>query len=765
MTKESVTRFATCPLCEATCGLAIEIEGDRVVKVRGDAADVFSAGFICPKGASIGELHADPDRISTPLVRRDGELVPASWDEAFTAIAERLTPIRDSGDRNATAVYLGNPNAHTLDGLIYLRALIKAIGTRNIFSATSVDQLPKQISCAAMFGTGLSIPIPDVDHTDYMLILGANPLASNGSLMTAPDMRGKLRRIRERAGRVVVIDPRRTRTAEVADEHHPIRPGRDAHFLAALVHTIVAEGLVDPGELAAHVAGLDEIGEAVAPFAPEAVAEACGIPAGEIRRIARDLAAAPSAAVYARIGTTTQEFGTLASWMVDVLNVLTGNLDRRGGVMFPLAAAAQSNSTGTGGRGRGFELGRWSTRVREVPEAFGELPVACLAEEITEPGEGQIRALVTVAGNPLVSTPNVGRLGAAFDSLDLLVSIDCYLNETSSRADVVLPVLSPLERPHYDLAFYQLSVRNIANYSPPVLPPDPKIEPEWRTMLRLAGLFAGAGPDVDVDGFDDMVALEVARRETVTEGSPAQGMEPADVLAALAGRRGPERILDLMLRCGPYGAGIADRPGRGNGTALSLDVLETNPHGVDLGPLEPRLPDMLRTAGGKVELCPAALLGDLDRLAESLGRDRERFVLIGRRDLRSNNSWMHNLPHLVRGKERCTMQVNPADAKRLGLTEGGAAAVSSRAGNVVVPVEVTDTIMEGVVSIPHGWGHDAAGARMSVAADNPGVNSNLLADEMLDRHAVRERRPERHPGRGRARLRPDRGSSRRLSRG
>ncbi len=731
MTEESVTRFATCPLCEATCGLALEIAGDEVVKVRGDSEDVFSRGFICPKGASIGELHADPDRIATPLVRRDGELVEASWDEAFAAIAEKLEPIRADGDRNATGVYLGNPNAHTLDGLIYLRALIKAIGTRSIFSATSVDQLPKQIACASMFGTGLTLPIPDVDHTDHMLILGANPLASNGSLMTAPDMRGKLRSIRERGGKVIVVDPRRTRTAEAADEHHPIRPGRDAHFLAAVVHTVVAEDLAAPGELTAQLSGLDEIGEAVAGFAPEAVAETCGIEAEEIRRIARELAAAPSAAVYARIGTTTQEFGTLASWLVDVLNVLTGNLDRRGGVMFPLAAAGQTNANGEGGRGRGFEMGRWSTRVRGMPEAFGEVPVACLAEEITEPGEGRIRALVTVAGNPLVSTPNVGRLGVAFDELELLISIDCYLNETSSRADVVLPVLSPLERSHYDLAFYQLSVRNIANFSPPVLPPHPGIEPEWRTMLRLAGLFAGAGPDVDVDAFDDMVALEVARRETVTEGSPAEGMDPAEVVAALGERRGPERVLDLMLRCGPYGAGIAGRPGRGNGTALSLDELEQHPHGIDLGPLEPRLPDVLRTASGKIELCPPAIVADLERLAAAIGRGHDELVLIGRRHLRSNNSWMHNVPHLVRGKDRCTMQVNPADAERLGLATGGTAAVSSRAGRLVVPVEVTDTIMEGVVSIPHGWGHDAEGARMSVAAGSPGVNSNLLADEQL----------------------------------
>lgn len=729
MTEESVTRFATCPLCEATCGLAIEISGDRLVKVRGDADDVFSGGFICPKGASIGELHADPDRITTPLVRRDGELVEAGWDEAFTAIAERLGPIRDGGDPNATAIYLGNPNAHNLDGLIYLRALAKAIGTRNVFSATSVDQLPKQVSAAAMFGGGLTIPIPDVDRTDHLLILGANPLASNGSLMTAPDMRGRLRAIRERGGRIVVIDPRRTRTAELADEHHPIRPGRDALLLAALAHTIVAEGLAEPGALTGHVAGLDSIGGAVARFAPDAVEAACAIPAAEIRRIARDLAAAPTAAVYARIGTTTQEFGTLASWLVDVLNVLTGNLDRPGGAMFTLAAAAQSNASGAEGRGRGFRLGRWSSRVRGLPEAFGELPVACLAEEILEPGAERVRALVTVAGNPLVSTPNAGRLGEAFEALELIVSIDCYLNETSSRADVVLPVPTPLERPHYDLALYQLAIRNVANFSPPVFAAGPTIEPEWRTILRLAGLFAGAGPTVDIEGFDEMVALEVARREAATEGSPAAGMAPDEVVAALGERRGPERILDLMLRCGPYGAGIGDRPGRGDGIALSLAALEESPHGIDLGPLAPRLPGVLRTTSGKIELCPPAFVADLDRLAVTLDHDREGIVLIGRRELRSNNSWMHNLPHLVRGKDRCTMQVNPGDAERLGLVDGGLATVSSRTGSIVVPVEVTAAIMAGVVSIPHGWGHDAPGMRMSLATANAGVNSNLISDE------------------------------------
>ncbi len=722
------THFGTCPLCEATCGLAIEHDGERILKVRGDDADPFSRGFICPKGASIGELHSDPDRLTTPLVRRHGELTEASWEEAFAFVDERLGPIFADGERDAAAVYLGNPNAHTLDGLIHLRAFIKALGTRNIFSATSVDQLPKQISSALMFGAGLSIAIPDIDRTDHMLILGANPLASNGSLMTAPDFRGRLRAVQERGGKVVVVDPRRSRTAEVADEHHFIRPGRDAHLLAGIAHVLLAEDLAYPGPLAEHVAGMDELRAALAPFTPEAAAAACGIGAGAIGRMAREIADADRAVVYARIGTTVQEFGTLASWLVDVINAITGNLDREGGAMFPLAAAAQSNSSGEPGRGREFRFGRWCSRVRGLPEAFGELPVAALADEIETEGPGRVRAMFTIAGNPLVSTPNAGRLRAAFESLELMVSVDAYVNETTALADVVLPAPSPLARPHYDLAFYQLSVRNIANFTAPMTTSE--VEPEWRTFLRLGAIAAGQGPDADVEAFDHLVAFEAARRETTTPGSPAEGMDPAEVVSLLGERRGPERVLDLMLRCGPYGAGIGDRPGRGE-PGLSLDLLEREPHGVDLGPLRPRIPEMLRTASGKVELAPEQILADLPRLESAMAANGDGLVLIGRRHLRSNNSWMHNLPHLVRGKDRCTMHVSPADAERLGLADGGLASVSSRAGSVQVPVEVTDAIMDGVVSIPHGWGHDAEGARLGVAAEHAGVNSNLLSDETL----------------------------------
>jgi anaerobic selenocysteine-containing dehydrogenase len=736
MTAPPTVTHRTCPLCEATCGLEITLEGRTVTKVRGDPEDPFSQGFICPKGASLGELHSDPDRLVTPLVRRHGELVEASWDEAFEAIEAGLAPILADGDRNAVGAYVGNPNAHTLDGAIHLRALLKGLGSRNVFSASSVDQLPKQVAVGLMFGAGLSVPIPDIDRSDYLLILGANPLASNGSLLTAPDLRGRLRRLRERGGKLVVIDPRHSRTAEVADEHHFIRPAHDAHLLAAIAWTILEEDLADPGRLGPLTAGLDQIGALLEPFSPDAVEAACGIGASEIRRLARELAAAPRAAVYARIGTTTQRFGTLASWLVDVLNVISGNLDRPGGAMFPLAAAGQSNANGEPGRGRGVKLGRWQSRVRNLGESFGELPVATLAEEIETPGEGRIRAMITVAGNPVLSTPNSERMRAALDSLEFMVSVDCYLNETTSLADVVLPVPSPLERGHYDLAFYQLSIRNAANYSAPSLPLRDGMTEEWRTLLRLLGVVIGQGPGADLDALDEIVALAAAQRETVTAGSPAEGLEAERVVAALGERRGPERVLDLLLRCGPYGAGIdaiEGCAGRAAGQGLSLDALERAPHGIDLGPLRPRLPEMLRTPSGKIELCPPRIVADLEGLEGALegASPNGQMVLIGRRDLRSNNSWMHNLPHLVRGADRCTMQVSAADAERLGLRAGGRARVESRTGSIEVPVEVTEAIMQGVVSIPHGWGHGAEGSRLRVAAEHQGVNSNLLADEEL----------------------------------
>jgi len=713
------TVFRTCPLCEATCGLELTIRDGAVTRTRGDKDDVFSRGFICPKGTTLGHLHDDPDRLRGPMVRRDGELRAATWEEAFAEVARRLPPIIERHGRDAVAVYLGNPSVHNLSGLLYNRLLLRALGTRNLFSASTVDQRPKEISSALMFGTMVTHAVPDLDRTSYLLLLGANPFESNGSLATAPDWPGRLRGILGRGGRVVVVDPKRTRTAEHASEHVPIRPGTDAQLLMAMVHTLFAEGLVDLGAVAELVVDVDVVEGLARDFAPETVASLCGIDAATIRRLARELAAAPAAAVYGRVGTCTQEFGTIASWLVDVLNVLTGNLDRPGGAMLAKPAAGAPNTLGAPRYGRPARIGRWRSRVRGLPESFGELPVACLAEEIETPGDGQVRALVTVAGNPALSAPNSGRLQRALASLELVVCVDFYLNETTRHADVILTPPSPLARGHYDLAFYLFAMRNVANYSAPVFPLEPGQIDEWQILSKLALAAQGLGADADPALVDDAAIGALVERSVVDPHSPFHGRNRDDVLAELSPRTGPERILDFMLRVGPY--------------QLTLDTLLEHPHGVDLGPLEPRLPEALRTPSGMVELAPEPVVADVERLRASVARARDQgeagLVLVGRRQLRSNNSWMHNVVTLVKGKTRCTLQVNPADAVRIGLQDGGSARISSRTGTVVAPIELTDAVAPGVVSLPHGWGHDLPGVAMAVAQAHPGVNSNLLADD------------------------------------
>jgi anaerobic selenocysteine-containing dehydrogenase len=718
------THYAICPLCEATCGLAITIQERAVTGIRGDTGDVFSHGYLCPKAYALKELDADPDRLRAPLIRRGDEWHAATWDAAFAEIDRRLPALREQYGRDAVAAYLGNPNVHSLALQFYVPVLLRLLRTRNIYSASTLDQMPKQVSAGYMFGTMVSIPIPDVDRTDYLLILGANPLVSNGSLMTAPDMRGRLRALKARGGKFVVIDPRRTRTAEEAGEHHFIRPGTDALFLFALVHTICAENLARPGRLAEHLNGIDAVAALAQDFAPETVAATCGIRAATIRRLARELAGAEHAAVYGRLGTCTQEFGTLASWLVDVLNALTGNLDRAGGVMFPLAPAGQRNASGTPGRGKGIRLGQSASRVRGLPQVFGELPTATLTDEILTPGEGQVRALITIAGNPLLSAPHADRLAEAFAQLDFMVSVDSYLNETTRFAHVILPPPSPLESSHYDLAFTQLAVRNAARYSRAVFPRAPAQMDEWAILLRLTGIVAGQGPNADPDALDDLVALQAVEHEAQTPGSPLAGRDPQEVLAAVAPRRGPERLLDILLRAGPYGDGFGTRPG-----GLTLAALEAAPHGIDLGPLQPRIPEVLRTPSGKIELAPDPIVADVPRLRASLQSTRRDLVLIGRRELRSNNSWMHNLPALVKGPDPCTLLMHPTDAARLGLADGARARVTSAAGSVEAPVQVTEVIMPGVVSLPHGWGHAQPGTRMAVAASHAGANANRLVDD------------------------------------
>ena len=697
------THFRTCTLCEAMCGLAIEHDAaGRVLAIRGDADDVLSRGHICPKGVALMDVDADPDRLRRPLVREGTAWREVSWADAIARTVQGLRDVQQRHGRDAVAVYNGNPTVHSLGAMLFVPPFVRALRTRNRYSATSVDQLPHHVAAMHCFGHGMLLPIPDLDRTDFLLVLGANPAASNGSLMSAGDPVGRLKAIRARGGRIVVLDPRRTETAALADAHHFIRPGGDAALLLALLHVVLAEGLGRDNHLAPHLDGVDALRTLAADWPPERVVAATGVPADAIRMLARDFARAPRAVAYGRVGTSMQRFGTLCAWLVTALNAVTGNLDSEGGAMFTHPAIEVV-------RGARSRMGRWRSRVRGLPEFDGELPVAALAEEIDTPGEGQVRALVTQSGNPVLSTPNGARLDRALASLDFMVSIDFYLNETTRHAHVVLPPAGPLERDHYDLAFRALAVRDTARFSPALRARHKDERHDWELLAALAEQLGG----------DRRARWQVKVMRTL----------------------GPARLVDLALRTGPYGAGVLAR-GR---TGLTLKALRAAPHGIDLGPLRPAFPARLRTANGRIDLAPAALVADIARLAahvDGIGAATSApgagttdaggtLALVGRRELRSNNSWMHNAERLVRGKVRCTLLVHPADAAARGIADGDTVRVTSRTGTVEVPVQLSDAMMPGVVSLPHGWGHGRAGTRLGVAAAHAGASINDLTDDAL----------------------------------
>ena len=719
-----------CPLCEATCGVRVTMEAGRPKAVRGDDADLFSRGYICPKGVALAELSEDKDRIREPMIREGSTWRTVSWDEAYARVDAGWRQLWAQHGKDALGIYLGNPSSHNTSVQLYGFPLFKMLGTQNFFSASTADQMPKHVSTGRLFGDGMSIPVPDINRCDYLLILGANPVESNGSLMTAPDLPQRLRAIQERGGTLVVIDPRKTKTAKMADEYHGITPGSDAFFLAAIVHQIFADKLIiadGPIELCNDQ---DVLREAVALFAPEQVANHCGIPAEVIIGIARAFAASPAAAIHARMGTTTQAHGTISSWLVDVIHILTGNLDRPGGAMFTRAAHGGSNTKGTPGTGKGFRTGRRTSRVRNYPEVIGEYPCGAMAEEIMTPGHGQIRGMFTACGNPVLSTPDGARLDEALASLEFMVSFDIYLNETTRHAHVILPDVSPLERPHYDLIFSQLAIHNYARYAPPVMEPTDR-PAGWEILLKLIGIAAGLGPDADIDALDEQGLRQQIEREQRQPHSTIAHLDVAYIMEKLAHRRGPEKHLDFLLRSGPYGDGFDENSG-----GLSLADLEASPEGIDLGHLAPRLPEILRTPSGKIELAPSLFVDELQVLSEELATEpaNESLLLIGRRQLRSNNSWMHNVPSLVRGKDRCTLLIHPDTARKQSLSDGALVCVATATGQINLPVEYTVDIMPNIVSIPHGWGHVLEGVNMGVATKHAGANVNILVDPTRHDH-------------------------------
>ena len=706
----TTTHHHICPLCEACCGLEIKVSEGRVTRISGHADDVFSQGYICPKGAALKDLHEDPDRLRQPLIKRHGQFEPATWEEAYAEIEHRLQTVQAQHGRHSVAAVAGNPSAHKIGLMLYYPRLLKALGTHNIFSAATLDQMPRHVVSGLMYGHWMSVPVPDIARTDWLLVLGANPVASNGSMWTVPDFRGKAKALQARGGKLIVIDPRRSETAALADEHHFIRPGADVYLLLGMLHTVFESGSIQAGAAQGLIGSLDGLREAVKPFAPAVVAERCGIASETIVRLATELANTPRAALYGRIGTCTQDFGSLSTWLIDLLNLLTGHLDQAGGSMFPKAAAFAANTVGPEGRGRGVKLGRFSSRVSAASEVMGELPISCLAEEIDTPGEEAVRALITIATNPVLSAPNGQRLSKALEQLDFMVSLDIYLNETTRHADVILPAPSPLEDLHYDVPFPQLSWRNHARYSAPIFQRPAGQPAEWQSLLRLAAIAQGAqGPQDSQKLDDDYFADELKRL-------PADMAEAAR--AASGHLQGPDRLLDLALRSGPY--------------KLSLDQVRAAPAGLDLGELQPRLAELLRTPDGRIELTPPPLMQDLRRATAALHEPAPALTLIGRRDVRSNNSWMHNLPILAKGPERCTLLVHPSDAQRLGLQDGAQARLSRSdqpATALLVPVQLSAAMMPGVVSLPHGWGHDQVGTQLNLAAERPGVNLNALLDE------------------------------------
>ncbi|WP_374436894.1 molybdopterin-dependent oxidoreductase [Inhella sp.] len=717
MSDRTAGSYRICPLCEAACGLRIEHAGGQVTRIRGAEDDPFSRGYLCPKAVALKDLHEDPDRLRRPLVKRAGTFVEVDWEEALEEVeAQLLNTLRLYGPDSVAAV-IGNPAVHRMGLLAYFPRLVRAIGTGNVFSASTLDQMPKQLSSALMFGHWFSVAVPDVDRCDFLLMLGGNPLASNGSMWTVPDVKARLKELQARGGKLVVVDPRRTETAAIANQHLALRPGSDAYLLLALAATLFEEGLVKPGRLSDHLNGLDELRAFVAPYPPERVAARCGLEATAIRQLARELAAAPRAAVYGRLGTCTQRFGSVNSWLVDALNILTGNLDREGGAMFPKAAGFAANTLP--GPAKGVRLGRRKSRVSGAREVYGELPITCLREEITTPGPGQVRALITVASNPVLSCPGGAALDEALGQLDFMLSLDVYVNETTRHADVILPSLSPLQVPHYDIAFSQLSIRNHARWSEALLPAD---EPDdWEYLLRLTALVQGRNwraPAAELD--DAMLAEELARSLPEAFRAP--------VRAALGNTPGPARLVDLALRLGPYGDQFGRKPG-----GLNLAQVRAAPAGIDLGALQPRVPELLRTPSGRIELAPPEFLAEAPALAAALDEPAPELVVIGRRDLRSNNSWMHNLPLLAKGPERCTLQMHPADASQRGLSDGALVRIEGPGGQVQARLELNEALRPGVVSLPHGWGHDQPDTQLRVAAERPGANLNaLLSDALRD---------------------------------
>jgi anaerobic selenocysteine-containing dehydrogenase len=680
------THLRTCSLCEAMCGIEIKHQDEKVISIKGDKNDPFSKGYICPKATALQDLYEDPDRLRTPIERTPDGWKELSWPDALDKVAAGIIKLQKEHGDNALGIYSGNPNVHNMGSMLTAGHLFKSLKSRSRFSATSIDQLPHHIVCMHLFGHMLRIPVPDINRTQHMLIIGANPMASNGSIMTAANVRQKLKDIRARQGKIVVIDPRRTETSDVADEHHFIRPGSDILLLLAMLNEIYSQGYVKESAAATLTEGFDQIKDLAKGYTAEKVALLTGIESAEIKRIVAEYCQAESAVLYGRMGVSVQEFGLLSQYLIMLINLVTGRIDVEGGMMFPNPAVDVVNTSGPG------YLGKRHSRVRKLPDFNGDYPVVTMSEEMLTPGEGQIKGFINIAGNPVLSTPNGKKLETALEGLDFMVSIDYYLNETSKHANIILPPVSPLERDHYDVTFHGLAVHNTAKYSPALFKVPEGQKQDWQITLELA-------KRLDKEASD-------ATKEN----------------RAMINKLGPKFLLDLGLKHSSY-------------EGLSLKFLQENPHGIDLGPLKSMLPQGIKHEDKKIHLHMDFYRADLERVAQKFDLDapsiNEDIVLIGRRHVRSNNSWLHNSQRLVKGKSRCTLMLHPELALQQGIKDGDLVKVTSRISSIEIEAEVTDELMPGVISIPHGWGHNRKGTRQDIAQKHAGVSVNDLTDESL----------------------------------
>lgn len=680
---EAQIHFRTCTLCEAMCGIEIKHDGEKVLSIKGDKNDPFSKGYICPKATALQDLHEDPDRLRQPIERTADGWKEISWPEALDKVAAGIQKLQKQHGQNSLGIYLGNPNVHNMGSMLTIKHLLTSLKTRSRFSATSIDQLPHHVVSMHLFGHMMRIPVPDVNRTQHMVIIGGNPLASNGSIMTAANMRQKLKDIKARDGKVVVIDPRRTETAEAASEHHFIRPATDVLLLLAMLNEIYLQGFVKDNKATDLALEIDRIATFAKDYSAESVASITGITAVEIKRLVKEFCEAESAVCYGRMGVSVQEFGLLSQYLIMVINLVTGRLDEVGGLMFPNPAVDIVNNSGPG------YLGKRHSRVNKLPDFNGDYPVVAMADEMLVEGEGQLKGFINVAGNPVLSTPNGEKLDKALSQLDFMVSIDYFVTETSRHANIILPPVSPLERDHYDVTFNGFAVHNVTKYSPALFSKKPNEKHDWEINLELAKRLDKKAP----------LSTKVERWLTKVFG--------------------PKFILNQGLKRGPY-------------PDLNLKKLKQNPHGIDLGPLQSMLPQALKHKDKQIHLNVDFYQADLARVKDRMQQyDDSQILLIGRRHMRSNNSWLHNSHRLVKGKSRCTLMLHPETAKQQGIEQGQSVKVTSRVGSVNIEAQITDELMPGIVSIPHGWGHGRKGVKQKIAQAHAGVSVNDLTDDTL----------------------------------